>query len=501
MSYLATIRQLYPAAIRTDGRPGVFSDALRDLEQCVDAGAGSGGDVEKDGSALSDLRRLGLIDVPVADASADAASDPFSPVGGPDGLPSIRPCIGLMDRLEMDLVPIAADDCPVRFCSGFVTLADLPFASGLEGRLICVGQGVTQAAASLACLGELAERLSVLSRGEGDDLISDSPAGGSRADRISAGAVLSYSAAQQADLMRDYPDLRADNDGAIAWETLSGRCMRVTALDGETRALAPSLVCLLREGRFYGVAGAPVTSTNGAASWWTLDGARQRAVMELIERDTVACWWANRLTPPRLELGVVRDLLPAELADWLAERARQTHFLRLSNDLGCPVFAAISQDAAGKCLAYGFKAALASADAVTGATLEMVQMEMHLQTVSDNLPRGAGGDFAHPLMQLSQTVDVARLPWLCGVPDRGPVRTEASWPGLVAQLVERSIPVWTFDATRADIGVPTVKAISPVLRDWSSRFGPGRLYDLPVQLGLRDCPLDEAELNPLRFVS
>jgi len=194
-------------------------------------------------------------------------------------------------------------------------------------------------------------------------------------------------------------------------------------------------------------------------------------------------------------------LLDGDLAGWLADRARHTHFLQLANDLGCTVIAAISHDPAGRALAYGFKAALAPVDAVAGATLEMVQMEMHLQTVADTLPPEEGGDFAHPLMKLSQTVDVTQEVWLSGNPRDEPDLRDTSWTALVASLADRSIPVWTFDATRSDIGVPTVKAISPVLRDWSSRFGPGRLYDLPVQLGLRDRPLCEEELNPLRFVS
>lgn len=491
MSYLATIRQVYPSAIKTEGRSGTFAREMRDHAAGA-AAVNSGGDSQESGPALSDLQRLGLV--------GNAVSGPSISDGG-DALASMLPCIGLMDRLKMDLVPMAADGCPVHFCSGFVTLADLPFASDLEGRLISVGQGLTQAAASLACLGELAERLSVLSRGEEDDLIADENVDATGFDHVSTAAVLNYSAAQQSDLLRDYPDLRAEGDGGIAWEDLSDRRIRVTALDGRAAALAPSLICLLREGRFYGVAGAPVTSTNGAASWWTLDGARQRAVMELIERDSVACWWASRLTPPRLDRDHVGDLLADDLADWLAERARRTHFLQLANDLGCTVIAAISHDAAGRALAYGFKAALAPADAVLGATLEMVQMEMHLQTVADNLPPGDDGDFAHPLMKLSQTVDVTRAPWLCGEPQRAPDWRETTWPDLVARLAEKSIPVWTFDATRADIGVPTIKALSPVLRDWSSRFGPGRLYDLPVQLGLRERPLREDELNPLRFVS
>lgn len=495
MTYLTAIRQVYPTAIRTDGRSGLYADTIRLLEQRT-------GKADKNnketGEALSNLRRLGLVDLEGPNAPP---SNRFTSIGGHGAIASILPCTSLMDRLKVDLVPIAADDCPVHFCSGFVNLEDLPFASSLEGRLISVGQGLTQAAASLACLGELAERLSVFSRGTEEDLIVDAAGCKPGSYTISAAAVLNYSAAQQADLMREYPDLRPAVGDDIVWEDFSDRRVRVTALDGGTVALAPSLVCLLREGRFYGIVGAPVTSTNGAASWWGLDGARQRAVMELIERDSVACWWANRLIPPRLELDCVRDLLPGDLADWIAARSRSTHFLDLPTDLGCTIIAALSHDGAGRKLAYGFKAALTPGEAVAGATLEMVQMEMHLQTITDNLPPGETGDFAHPLMKLSQTVDVAEQLWLSGSRQQEPRWEETTWPEFVARLADQSIPVWTFDATRADIGVPTVKAISPILRDWSSRFGPGRLYDFPVRLGLREQPLVETKLNPLRFVS
>ena len=53
------------------------------------------------------------------------------------------------------------------------------------------------------------------------------------------------------------------------------------------------------------------------------------------------------------------------------------------------------------------------------------------------------------------------------------------------------------DQTRPDIEVPVVRVIAPGLRHFYRRFGPGRLYDVPVKLGLRKRPVKEAELNPL----
>jgi oxazoline/thiazoline synthase len=53
------------------------------------------------------------------------------------------------------------------------------------------------------------------------------------------------------------------------------------------------------------------------------------------------------------------------------------------------------------------------------------------------------------------------------------------------------------DQTRPDVDVPVVRVIVPGLRHIHRRFAPGRLYDVPVKLGLRKRPVREADLNPL----
>ncbi len=53
------------------------------------------------------------------------------------------------------------------------------------------------------------------------------------------------------------------------------------------------------------------------------------------------------------------------------------------------------------------------------------------------------------------------------------------------------------DQTRPDIEVPVVRVIVPGLRHFYRRFGPGRLYDVPVKLGWVDRPIAENALNPV----
>ena len=52
------------------------------------------------------------------------------------------------------------------------------------------------------------------------------------------------------------------------------------------------------------------------------------------------------------------------------------------------------------------------------------------------------------------------------------------------------------DQTRPDVDVPVVRVLVPGLRHFYKRFGPGRLYDVPVQTGPARQPLREDELTP-----
>ncbi|NEO24822.1 YcaO-like family protein, partial [Moorena sp. SIO4A5] len=56
------------------------------------------------------------------------------------------------------------------------------------------------------------------------------------------------------------------------------------------------------------------------------------------------------------------------------------------------------------------------------------------------------------------------------------------------------------DQTRPDIGLNVVKVVVPGMRHFWARFAPGRLYDVPVKLGLLAKPLREDQLNPIPMI-
>ncbi|MGE0680442.1 MAG: YcaO-like family protein, partial [Candidatus Binatia bacterium] len=61
---------------------------------------------------------------------------------------------------------------------------------------------------------------------------------------------------------------------------------------------------------------------------------------------------------------------------------------------------------------------------------------------------------------------------------------------------EKGLETLVLDQTRPDLGLNAVKVLVPGLRHFWPRFGPGRLYDVPVQMGWLKQPLAEDELNP-----
>ena len=66
------------------------------------------------------------------------------------------------------------------------------------------------------------------------------------------------------------------------------------------------------------------------------------------------------------------------------------------------------------------------------------------------------------------------------------------------RIVEsHGMEVLVLDQTRPDIGLPVVKVIVPGLRHFWARYAPGRLYDVPVQLGWLSERLPESQLNPM----
>lgn len=233
-----------------------------------------------------------------------------------------------------------------------------------------------------------------------------------------------------------------------------------------------------------------VAESNGNAAGNTLDEAILHGLLELIERDHVALWWYNRLHVPEVDLDSIDDDWVQRLRVELARQGRRVWVLDLTFDLGIPVAAALASHADGRVIGMGFGGHVDAHGAATRALTELVQL---------GLGGTSGGGGTRPA-----DLDLVRHPFLRPGKDlapRGPVARPARWTvqGALAwcqaAIEGAGIEVLVLDQTRPDVGLPVVKAIAPGLRHFWARFGSGRLYDVPVTLGILPGPRSESELT------
>ncbi len=252
-----------------------------------------------------------------------------------------------------------------------------------------------------------------------------------------------------------------------------------------------------------------LSCSNGNAAGNTLEEAILQGFFELVERDSVALWWYNRVRRPGIDVDSFADPYFGRVRQFLREHHREMWVLDLTSDLNVPVFTAISRTVEGpeEHIVLGFGAHLDARVALLRAVTEMNQMLA-------SLLQGPGRNGLSEEVSDAETVHwlrtatVVNQPYL--LPDDAVACRVASaypraWTDDVADdvracqgLVERQgMEMLVLDQTRPEIGLPVAKVIVPGLRHFWARFAPGRLYDIPVKLGWLSSPLAEEELNPI----
>jgi ribosomal protein S12 methylthiotransferase accessory factor len=248
--------------------------------------------------------------------------------------------------------------------------------------------------------------------------------------------------------------------------------------------------------------------SNGCAAGNTLEEAILQGFLELVERDGVALWWYNRVRRPGVDLDSFGEPYLDRLRAFLQAHGRAFWVLDLTADLGIPVFASVTRrtDRPPEQIMLGFGAHLDPRVALLRAVTEMNQM---LSSPLLGLPeKGAEKEPIDPeTAHWLETATTANQPYL--LPAEGAHRTAVSYPqtwtddvasdvSACQGLVERAgMEMLVLDQTRPEVGLPVVKVVVPGMRHFWARLAPGRLYDVPVQLGWLSRPLPEDELNPI----
>ena len=249
-----------------------------------------------------------------------------------------------------------------------------------------------------------------------------------------------------------------------------------------------------------------VADSNGCAAGNTLEEAILQGFFELVERDAFAVWWYNRLRVPEVDLDSFDDQYLAEARDYYRVLNRDLWVLDVSGDFEIPAFVALSRrtDRKAEDIIYGAGAHMDPHIALLRAVCELNQF---LNWVQGTGPGGAGYQVDDPqCLAWWRHATIENQPYLVPAPDASP-RGKSSYTDAETDdlrddlercrtLVEaKGMEFLVLDQTRPDIGMPVVRVIVPGMRHYWARLAPGRLFDVPVEMGWRERCIDEAEAN------
>ena len=248
--------------------------------------------------------------------------------------------------------------------------------------------------------------------------------------------------------------------------------------------------------------------SNGCAAGSCKEEAILQGFMEVVERDSVALWWYNRLKKPAVALESFDDPYGRQLQDYYKSLQRDLWVLDLTTDFNIPTFVAISRrhDNSVEDITLGFGTHFDPQIALLRALTELNQW-LHAVPSPSKSQKYLGEPEA---VKWWKTATIANQPYL--VPDeKMPPKNQADYAkewshdlhtdvmNCVRIAKQKGFETLVLDQTRPDVGLHVVKVIVPGMRHFWGRFAPGRLYDVPVQMGWLIEPLTEEQLNPERI--
>ena len=250
--------------------------------------------------------------------------------------------------------------------------------------------------------------------------------------------------------------------------------------------------------------------SNGCAAGNSIEEAILQGFLELVERDSIALWWYNRLRKPGVDLLSFNDPYFLQLIEYYKSLNRSLYVLDITADMQIPAFAAVSHrlDDNNQNIIFGFGAHVDAGIAVERALVELNQI-LPLVTVpeSDRVQGKYRVKDKNFVDWLNKTT-LENQPYLVPLENK-PAKKASGYPPLckpniydslvfcLHRAAECGLETLVLDMTRPDIGLNVVKVIVPGLRHFWKRLAPGRLYEVPVKMGWQKAPLKEEELNPV----
>ncbi|MDE0645783.1 MAG: TOMM precursor leader peptide-binding protein [Gammaproteobacteria bacterium] len=248
-----------------------------------------------------------------------------------------------------------------------------------------------------------------------------------------------------------------------------------------------------------------IGDSNGCAAGNTLEEATLQGLFELVERDSFAIWWYNKLRVPAVDLTSFDDRYLEAAPEYYTRQQRDFWMLDVTADLQIPTFVALSKrrDGNPEEIIYG---AGAHQDPKIAAMRALCELNQCLSwVVRSNGVKGPRIDDPIALNWLN-TAQVDNHTWLKPAENAVPSRA-SDFPThdtkdirddlehFFTKIHAKGMEILVLDQTRPDIGMPVVRVLVPGLRHFWARLAPGRLYDVPVTTGRLTQRLSESELN------
>lgn len=244
--------------------------------------------------------------------------------------------------------------------------------------------------------------------------------------------------------------------------------------------------------------------SNGCAAGNTIEEAILQGFLELVERDAAAIWWYNRIKHPAVDIDSFNNPYLKEVESYYSTIGRKFYVLDITNDIGIPVFVAISygiNEVESDKILYAFGAHMEAEIALERAIIELNQLLPVVQNMDTYKP---DMDFSKWLSQAKLAEQTYLIPDEVSLPKRKGDFIKLCNPTLrdslnfcLETISSMGLELLVLDLTQADIGLPVVKVMVPGLRHFWRRTGSGRLYSVPVKMGWLSKPNQETELNPI----
>jgi ribosomal protein S12 methylthiotransferase accessory factor len=242
------------------------------------------------------------------------------------------------------------------------------------------------------------------------------------------------------------------------------------------------------------------TDSNGCAAGNTLQEAIVQGFLELVERDAYAIWWYNRSQRSEVDLSEFDDSYIRDIKTQFTDAGRKLWVLDVTNDLGVPTYVAVM---------HWIKDGQENIEFGSGAHFDRrIALLRSLTELSQFLSIGlmGGGSGEKSSLDGITPLRLENYPFLIPasrpvvVPELGinvPLDSAREQVEACVEIARRAgYDFLVLDQTRPDVEVSVARVIVPGLRHFYRRFAPGRLYDVPVKLGLLDRPLSENKLTP-----